>query len=81
VVSGYDVMKDAFDLVVLIKAIKGLSYQFEGGNYHPMAIYLAHKRLYGLYKMQEITNTQFLKKFMTCVSVTVHYGGGMGRDK
>jgi hypothetical protein len=35
-VSGYDAMKDMFDLIALIKASKGLSYQSEGQNYHPI---------------------------------------------
>jgi hypothetical protein len=64
-VAGYDDMKGSFDLISLIKAMKGLVYQFEGQNYHPNAFFLSHKRFYSLYKTQEMTNAQFLEKFIT----------------
>jgi hypothetical protein len=36
--------KSKFDAIKLMKAIKSLSYQFEGQKYHPQALHQAKKR-------------------------------------
>jgi hypothetical protein len=41
--KGYSAMKDSFDMIKLIKAIKGLTYQFGGQTYHDMSLHQAKK--------------------------------------
>jgi hypothetical protein len=50
-------------LAGLIKAIKGLTYQFDGQKYHSMALHQSKKRFYNLYQGQEMTNA--LSKLLT----------------
>jgi hypothetical protein len=45
-VMGYDKMCTSLDVIRLINSIKGLTYKFEGQNYHPRALHRAKKRLY-----------------------------------
>jgi hypothetical protein len=78
-VSGYDTVKDSFDLIALINAIKGLIYHFEGYKCQPMGMYLVHTHFYNLSQSRDTTDAQFLEKFMTCVSVIEQYGGIIGR--
>jgi hypothetical protein len=48
--DSYEKMKVGFDMIALIKAIKGLTYQFGGQKYHSMALHQAKKRFYNLYQ-------------------------------
>jgi hypothetical protein len=74
--DSYEKMKDA-----LIKASKGLTYQFDGQKYHSMALHQANKRFYNLYQGRKMTNAQFLDKFQTCVAIVDQFGGeNLGRD-
>jgi hypothetical protein len=36
--GSYEKMNDGFDMIALIKAINGLTYQFDGQKYHSMAL-------------------------------------------
>jgi hypothetical protein len=78
--KGYSVMKDSFDVIKLIKAIKELTYQFGGQRYHAMSLHQAKKRWYGMYQGREMMNTHFLEKFNTNVSIVEQYGGDVGID-
>jgi hypothetical protein len=78
--KGYSAMKDSFDMIKLIKAIKGLTYQFGGQRYHVMSLHQAKKRWYGMYQGQEMTNAHFLEKFNTNVSIVEQYGEDVGID-
>jgi hypothetical protein len=73
--DSYENMKDGFDTIALIKAIKGLIYQFDGQKYHSMALHQAKKRLYNLYQGLEMANAQFLDTFHTCVTIVDQFGG------
>jgi hypothetical protein len=41
--NGYKTIKDKVDPINLIKAIKGMTYQFEGPQYHSMALHQAKR--------------------------------------
>jgi hypothetical protein len=73
-------IKYSFDLIKLIKAIKGLTYKFEGHNYHAMALHQVKKSFFGLYQGRDTSDTHYLDKFMTGVSVVEQYGGCIGKD-
>jgi hypothetical protein len=78
--DSYEKMKGGFDTIALIKAIKGLTYQFDGQKYHSMALHQAKNRFYNLYQGREMTNAQFLDKFQTCVAIVDQLGGdNLGR--
>jgi hypothetical protein len=77
--KGYRAIKDSFNLIDLIKAIKGLTYQFEGQRYHAMALRQAKKSCYTLHQGLDTNDTHYLDKFMTRVSVVEQYGGSIGK--
>jgi hypothetical protein len=73
--DSYEKMKDGFDMIALIKAIKGVTYQFDGQKYHSMALHQAKKRFYILYQGREMTNAQLLDKLQTCVAIVDKFEG------
>jgi hypothetical protein len=74
--GDYDAMKDGFNVIALIKAIKGITYQFEWGKYHSQALHKAKKQLNMIYQTKDMSDTMFLENFQTLVSVVEKYGGG-----
>jgi hypothetical protein len=67
-------------VIKLMKAIKGLSYQFEGQKYHPEALHQEMKRFYLFNQNKEMTNANFLEEFQTLVSVVTECGGEIGHN-
>jgi hypothetical protein len=63
------------DVIKLMEAIKGVSYQFEGQKYQDKALHQALKRLYLFNQNKEMTNAKFLETFQTLVSVITECGG------
>jgi hypothetical protein len=49
--KGYRFIKENFDLIKMINAIKGLAYQFEGQKYHAMTLHQAKKSFFNLHKV------------------------------
>jgi hypothetical protein len=76
----YDSLADTFDVVPLIKAIKGLTYQFESQRYHWQALHKAVRRFYKFYQKNDMSNALFLENFQTLISVIEEYGGEIGVD-
>jgi hypothetical protein len=74
-----NVMKDTFIAINLIEESKGLTYKFEGQQYHATALHQAKKRFYVLYQGKEATNVQFLEKFQTSEYVVEQLGGNIRR--
>jgi hypothetical protein len=68
----------ALDVIKLMKAIKGVSYQFEGQKYEDEALHQAMKRFYLFNQHREMTNAKFLETFQTLVSVITECGGEIG---
>jgi hypothetical protein len=68
------------DAIKLMKAIKGVSYQFEGQKYEDEALYQAMKRFYLFNQNREMTNAKFLETFQTLVSVITECGGEIGHN-
>jgi hypothetical protein len=64
-----DSTKQTFDVIELIKAPKGLTYQFECHQYHAHALHQAKKRQYAFYQRKEMFNATFLETFQTLISV------------
>jgi hypothetical protein len=65
---------------MLIKSIKGLTYQFEGQHFHTQALHHKKTRLYLLRQAKEMSNVKYLETFQTLLSVIEQYGGSIGRD-
>jgi hypothetical protein len=77
-------MKNYFDVIMLIKAIKGLSYQFEGQNYHSFShshlpLHQTKKRFYMFFQMKDMSNAKFVENFQNFISVEDTYGGNWER--
>jgi hypothetical protein len=68
------------DIIKLTKAIKGVSYQFEGQKYEDEALRQAMKRFYLFNQNKDMTNVKFLKTFQTLVSVITECGGEIGHN-
>jgi hypothetical protein len=68
------------DVIKLMKAIKGVSYQFEGQKYQDEALHKAMKRFYIFNQNKEMINTKFLKAFQTLISVITECGGEIGHN-
>jgi hypothetical protein len=54
--KGYKAMNKKFDLLELMKSIKGLIYKFDGQRYHAMSLHLAKKRWYSMYQGRYFSN-------------------------
>jgi hypothetical protein len=65
----YNSFNDSVDLIKLLKAIKGLTYHFEGQRYQALALHGALTRFYMLRQDRNTTNAQYLEKFQTNVAV------------
>jgi hypothetical protein len=77
---NYDSFNGFFKVVPLIKAIKGLTYQFEGQRYHSQALDNATSRFYKFYQSRDMSNAIFLESFQTLTSVVDDFGGQIGVD-
>jgi hypothetical protein len=81
--KDYETTKQAFNIIVLIKAINGLTYQTcqpEGQTYHAQSLHRAKKRFYSLRQGKEMTNAKFMETFQTLASVIEYCGDGVGYD-
>jgi hypothetical protein len=58
---GFNELKSKFDLIGLVKTIKGLSFQFEGQQSKTRSLTLAHKRFQHLLQTRDTTNAGFLE--------------------
>jgi hypothetical protein len=59
------------DVIKLMKAIKGVSYQFEGQKYQYEALHQAMKSFYLFNQNKEMTNAKFLETFQTLILVNI----------
>jgi hypothetical protein len=73
-------MNQKFDLLELMKSIKGLIYKFDGQRNHAMALHLAKKRWYSIYQGRDVSNAQYLEKFSTSLAVVEQFVGDLGVD-
>jgi hypothetical protein len=78
---GFNELKSKFDLIGLVKTIKGLSFQFEGQQSKTRSLTLAHKRFQHLMQTRYTTNVGFLEQFLTSVSILDQYGGTIRKDE
>jgi hypothetical protein len=78
---GFKGPKSKFDLIGLIKTVKGLSFQFEGQQPKTRSLTLAQKRFQHLIQTRDTMNAGFLEQFLTSVSVLEQYGGTIGKDE
>jgi hypothetical protein len=76
----FKAIERGLDVIKLIKAIKGVSYQFEAQKYLDEALYQAMKRLYIFNQNKEMTNAKFIETFQTLVSVITECGGEFGHN-
>jgi hypothetical protein len=78
---GFKGLKSKFNLIGLIKTIKGLSFKFEGQQSKTRSLTLAHKRFQYLIQARDTTNAGLVETFITSVSVLEQYGGTIGKDE
>jgi hypothetical protein len=78
--TEYKTIKNSFDAIKLNKAIKSLTYQFEGQHYHPQALHQAKKRFYLFNQGKEMPTAKFLISFRILVSAIEECGGEIGHD-
>jgi hypothetical protein len=76
----YESFSDTFDVIPLIKAIKGLTYQFERQWCHSQALHKAVRRSYKFYQTKDMFNAMSLENFQILISVVKDYGGEIGFD-
>jgi hypothetical protein len=76
----YGNFNDSVDLIKLLKAIKGLTYHFEGQRYQALALHGALTRFYMIRQDRSTTNAQYLEKFQTNVAVVEQFGGNIDRN-
>jgi hypothetical protein len=76
----YNSFNDSVDLIKMLKAIKGLTYHFEGQRYQALTLDGALTRFYLLHQDQNTTNAQYLEKFQTNVAIVDQFGGNIDRN-
>jgi hypothetical protein len=78
--STFADIKDRYDAIDLLKAIKGITFKFEDQRYPQQSLYNAWRSFY-LYKQKpEDSNAQYLEQFTNTVDVLEQYGGTFGMD-
>jgi hypothetical protein len=78
--KGFKAMNQKFDLLELMKSIKGLIYNFDGQRYHPMSLHLATKCWYSMYQGRDVSNAYYLEKLSTSLAMVEQFGGELGVD-
>jgi hypothetical protein len=66
------------DSLMLLKTIKGLTFQFDGEKEYEMSLVDAMDKLYRMFQTREMSNTQFRDKFNNLIDIIEHYGGSVG---
>ena len=75
---GFKDMHMNKDSLMLLKTIKGLTFQFDGEKEYEMSLVDAMDKLYRMFQTKEMTNTQFRDKFNNLIDIIEHYGGSVG---
>ena len=66
-----------YDVFLLIKSIKGLTYKLYGNNQKCQALHDAKKYFYKFYQSRESINAQYLETFKNKVAAVGQYGGSV----
>jgi len=75
-----DIARD-YDVIRLIKAIKRVTFGFDGWAYIPAALHNAKKYFYLMRQDKSMTDYDYLERFRNQVSVIEEYGGSLiGHD-
>jgi hypothetical protein len=81
VLDSYGAMSEDFNSMALLKAIKGIAYNFQRQKYKPNAFNESKSRLYLLIQDKFTTCQQgYLDRFQNCVDVIQHCGGSIGDE-
>jgi hypothetical protein len=62
-------IKESFDVLCLIKAIKQITYKLEESTYHLLALHDTKIRMFTLRQGNDVTNVKLLEIFQTQVAV------------
>ena len=79
--SDFDAMEESGDAIVLLKTIKGITYNFRSQNYLPQAIQDSKRRLYQFYQSRHMTTSEYFEQFTNLVNVIGHIGGTLGMEE
>ena len=76
----WEAMDDSSDIIIMIKMINSLSHQTTDQKYHPLSLYMAKKRVFGLQQGPHMTNAQLVEKPKVRVEVIEEIGGAIEAD-
>ncbi len=73
--ENYKDFKEAGDPIALIKAIKGITYNFRDQKYLPGSLWKAYKNLFNTVQRDDEDLKKFYDRFKNAVEVIENYGG------
>jgi hypothetical protein len=76
----YNVMPEEANLILFLREIKALVYNFQSQKYGPHALHEGKRQLYLLSQDKCSTCQIYLERFQNCVNVIERCGGSMGQE-
>ena len=73
-------MMGGYDMLILVVAIKGLTFKFGGHNHPPYTLHEAKRDFYRYYQTGHTTNQQYLEILKNNISLVYSYGGAIRTD-
>jgi hypothetical protein len=73
-------MKEDFDVIQLIKAVKGIRFHLKDSKYHLGALRDANIRFYALRQGKDVDNAKYLELFQTHVAIVEQFRGEVALD-
>ena len=80
-VKSFNVIDDSKDVLLLLKAIKGISHKYESEKYTPSSILKAKLALLLFRQSHHQSVSEYHTKFKQIHEVLIHYNGRIGDDK
>ena len=77
-VEGYQTFKSEMDPIALIKAIKGVTYNFRDQKYITGSLWRAYKSLFNTVQREDEDLKKFYDRFKNAVEIIENYGGDIG---
>ena len=71
--ENWKITSNTFDVIAIIRAIKGLSYIVDGQEYRYHAVHTLTRKFYTFCQGAEMTNATYLEVFNTNVEVLEKY--------
>ena len=78
--DNFDAMSSAGDSLALLKAIKGIAFNFQSQKYLPHSLHESKRRFYTTSQGKYSTTQSYLEHFQNMVDVVKHSGGSIGDE-